>query len=126
VIDDPGTNKFFVEDADYPDAITPNQFEPYIEFATVDMSPAFLALAFGGTGSGTIYKAPYTALDLRERSVFAIGKAINGYTPKVKITRAALTANANLTFAKSSEGQYGFRLDVMQPSTTTDPWRLYF
>jgi len=124
-IPDPGDTKFFIEDGDYPDVTIANVSEPYIEFATVDMDPANFALAFGGTGAGTLFSASYTALDIRERSIRAIGKDIAGNQVSIDVPRASLRGNTNLQFARSTEGSIGFRADVMLPTTSAEaPWKI--
>lgn len=122
-IGNPGDNKFYVEDDDYADIVAPNNPEPMIEFATRDMDPSYAALAFGGTGAGTVFTAPQTAQGLREYSVQAISKAYNGNQLKLQITRTSLHGTANLTFSKSEPGQLGFSAAIMNPATATFPWK---
>lgn len=120
-IEVPGKTELMIEDSEFADIVINTPGQKYIEFATRDMTPQNFLLAFGGTTTATLWRAPNANVVVTEKAVKAISKSYGGRKFRIEIRRAAIRGGANLRFSKTESGTVSFTADVLRPiHTATD------
>jgi hypothetical protein len=120
----PGKTELFNEDSDLADIVINTNSAKFVEFALRDMDVEVFELAFGGTGSGTSWDMPLTAVVVSEKSIEITSKEYGGQKLRFHIPRVAVRGGGDLRFSKTESGTITFTCDVLLPETSTPPIHL--
>ncbi len=116
--ENPEALQFYVEDSDDVDVEITGSSKKGLEFATYDMSQENFVLAFSGTTSGTLFRAPVTATVTVQRAVRITTKEYNGYQLQFDIPNCSIRAGGELKFSKAGPGSITFNGTVLKCGAT--------
>jgi hypothetical protein len=114
-LEETGKTDVFVEDYDNPFFSIPDpQRVQSFEFSTIDVTPATLAKALGGTVATTKWTQA-TSVSIIEQSIEVISTLNNGKQFKISIPRANIRGRLDGKFQKKDTAALKFTCDILTP-----------